>query len=73
MAQQQIRDEVTRRVGFMRKYSPLVLSSLITSERFGVGYSARELVPEAIKVTEELCRQLEDWETKKLNEKEGRK
>lgn len=57
----------------MRKYSPLVLSSLITSERFGVGYSARELVPEAIKVTEELCRQLEDWETKKLKEKEGRK
>lgn len=70
MAQQpqQLRDEVTRRVGFMRKYTPLVLSSLITANRSATG---SHLVHEAVRTTEELCRQLEAWEARKLKEREG--
>lgn len=59
MAQQQLRDEKTRRVGFMRKYTPLVLSSLITANNSASG---RQHIDEAVRTTEELCRRLERYE-----------
>lgn len=51
----------------MRKYTPLVLSSLITANHSATGM---HLVTEAIRTTEELCRCLENWEERKLKERE---
>lgn len=43
----------------MRKYTPLVLSSLITANNSASG---RQHIDEAVRTTEELCRRLERYE-----------